>query len=90
MSTYDQTGHAVRTCKTCGALRPVARGLCQPCYTRAYRAGEHANGEKWKHDGHHDTSGARCRCGLRLPCNDCTATNAADHAANRMYRESAV
>lgn len=34
-------------------------------------------------DGEADTSGPRCRCGLRTPCNDCLPTSAAAYALNR-------
>ena len=31
---------------------------------------------------------SRCRCGLALPCHNCLARNAAEHAERNMYRES--
>ncbi len=71
--------------KGCG--RPLkCKGLCNPCYMRAVHSGElepNSHG-----DAAHDMSGERCKCGLRLPCNDCLPPNAAEHAETRMYRES--
>lgn len=35
-----------------------------------------------------DTSGERCRCGLRLPCNDCLPDNAVEFMQTRMRATS--
>lgn len=35
-----------------------------------------------------DMSGERCRCGLRLPCNDCLPKTAAEFVAKRMTATS--
>jgi hypothetical protein len=35
--------------------------------------------------GRVDASGERCRCGLRLPCEDCLPTTAVEFVARRMW-----
>jgi hypothetical protein len=79
-------------CRKCASTEDSARtrGRCPPCYQKDRRNGKF---EITKVDGIDtalDMSGARCKCGLRLPCNDCIAGTAADFAMNRMYREPAT
>jgi hypothetical protein len=50
---------------------------CPPCKVKLMKSWElhKANGDDAKRDGVMDMSGERCRCGLRLPCNDCIPTS---------------
>ena len=70
----------------CECGRPVhSVGMCGTCYQRRRRGHQT---RRHTTDGDIDTSGERCRCGLRLPCNECLPTNIIDHIESRMAKQS--
>lgn len=75
-------------CTYCLSKRVIARGLCTACYQYQMRNGtlKRVQGETM----FIDRSGAKCRCGLRLPCNDCLPKTATEFAFARMYSPEAT
>lgn len=76
----------------CACGRDVhSRGKCYRCYRRAIDRGEMQLVAPHKvspmFDGVIDTSGERCKCGLRKPCNDCLPTSIVQYM-ERMDRPS--
>lgn len=81
-----------RICKKCGApTQFYARRLCSPCYAYGRRLGDFDTTKKPSlRESHVDTSGEKCRCGLRLPCFDCLPSTATEYAFTRMYAPEAT
>lgn len=80
------------TCRYCD--KPVhAQERCAAHYIAARRSGSVVTAPRTKlqhSDFKVDMSGPRCRCGLRLPCNDCLPSTATEYAFTRMYAPEAT
>lgn len=76
-------GAQVKTklCTECGEKPQHSQGRCQMCYMRDYRGRGKRNPVPEM-----DMSGARCRCGLRLPCNDCLPVHLDQFMTERMQK----
>lgn len=74
-----------KPCTECGSTSGYAcRGLCNRCYQKATRAGAIATVDLNFNRIH--TDGARCRCGLRLPCFDCLPAHLHEFIEQRMQK----
>jgi hypothetical protein len=73
-------------CGSCHEEPVHSRGRCKGCYQRQRKAGTlERTAESW---GTLHTDGARCRCGLRLPCGDCLPVRLHEFMEQRMSKES--
>lgn len=63
---------------------------CAPCKAKLLEATRicHSRDSIGRHE-RDDMSGDRCKCGLRLPCNDCIPT-ARDYAESRHWQEGGI
>ena len=89
LSGQTEDGAAVKLlsspCTECGDTRGYAcRGLCNRCYQKAKKNGMIKTVDL--NFNRIDTSGERCRCGLRLPCFDCLPEHLHEFIEQRMQK----
>ncbi len=91
-ATYFRAGEERPKCSDPSCDLPQkCRGYCNAHYLRAVKAKRLVTRDQWRkpsnesESGADDTSGERCKCGLRLPCNDCLPATATEYAFTRMY-----